>query len=283
LLHFGWGKPVPINLYNFKRPKRDYLLSSLAGPAANLLMAGACLALMHLTRYSYAFGPGGRVWMSLGHVLLMLLALINVILAVINLLPVPPLDGSKIWPCLIPGMKPTLRPRTTWFFILLLIFALHANALEPMFEAAVAGVSRVAPVSDAQRFEDSDLAGWQAIQGQQYAQAEAHFTAALAINRWSGETFAGRGLALAKQQRWNDALNDLNRAVELGYGQPEAYESRARVLERLGLEDQARSDRMSAEAMRASQQGGQAAQDRPAGDTKTSPGSPVDTLPAPQE
>ena len=44
-LPFGWGRPVPVNLYNFAHPRRDYLLTSLAGPAANFLLAAICLSL----------------------------------------------------------------------------------------------------------------------------------------------------------------------------------------------------------------------------------------------
>jgi hypothetical protein len=47
LLPIGWGKPVMVNLYNFRRPKVDYLLTSLAGPASNLLLAGLALAAMY--------------------------------------------------------------------------------------------------------------------------------------------------------------------------------------------------------------------------------------------
>jgi len=81
---FGWGKPVIVNLYNFKRPKLYYLLSSLAGPASNLLLCAISLGVLHLRPHWVIEWIATSVFY------------INAILAVINLLPVPPLDGSKI-------------------------------------------------------------------------------------------------------------------------------------------------------------------------------------------
>jgi Zn-dependent protease len=111
LVGFGWGKPVIINLYNFKKPKLYYLISSLAGPASNILLSAAALGIMYL-------GPPD--WANL---ILVSIFLINAILATINLIPVPPLDGSKIWPCLIPGLKPTVSGlwQKIWLVVLLLL------------------------------------------------------------------------------------------------------------------------------------------------------------------
>lgn len=78
----GWGKPVPIDPYNLRHPKRDELLISLSGPLSNLILA-AILSLFHLP-------------------ILQILIVINVSLAVFNLLPIPPLDGSKIFLNLLP-------------------------------------------------------------------------------------------------------------------------------------------------------------------------------------
>jgi Zn-dependent protease len=117
-LGFGWGKPVPINLNNFKKPRFYYLLSSLAGPASNLLVAAVCL---------------GILWLPIPGQLRMILEgvfYINCILAVINLLPIPPLDGSKIWPCLIPGLPLTIPPlaMTVWMVILVAAFMTGATS-----------------------------------------------------------------------------------------------------------------------------------------------------------
>ena len=118
ILGFGWGKPVVVNIYNFKRPKLYYLLSSLAGPAANLVLCGLSLGILYLRpHWTIAF-----ICMSIFY--------INAILAVINLLPVPPLDGSKIWPCIIPGMKPTVSAKWTRVWMVVLIVCLFTGVID---------------------------------------------------------------------------------------------------------------------------------------------------------
>lgn len=80
----GWAKPVPVNPYNFSNPKKDEILVALAGPLANLLLA-TVISLFLRTFYIYELRQ-----------LLVLLVQINIILAIFNLLPIPPLDGSRI-------------------------------------------------------------------------------------------------------------------------------------------------------------------------------------------
>jgi Zn-dependent protease len=118
VLGFGWGKPVPVNLYNFKRPKLDYLLCSLAGPVSNILLCAVLLGLLFLK-------PGELI-----RVVLIPIFLINAILAVINLLPIPPLDGSKIWPCVIPGMRPVTSGKWSTVWVVVLIAALYSGAID---------------------------------------------------------------------------------------------------------------------------------------------------------
>jgi Zn-dependent protease len=86
--HFGWGKPVPIDPYNFRSPRRDEIIVSLAGPGSNLLLALIIGLFQKFTNINSPY--------------LYLFFLINVSLAVFNLLPIPPLDGSKIFLNLLP-------------------------------------------------------------------------------------------------------------------------------------------------------------------------------------
>jgi Zn-dependent protease len=84
IANVGWGKPVPIDPYNLKSPKRDSALISLSGPASNLILATLFSLILRIplfTPYSLLF----TVFIQL-----------NVGLAIFNLLPIPPLDGSKI-------------------------------------------------------------------------------------------------------------------------------------------------------------------------------------------
>jgi len=81
---FGWGKPVPFDPFNLRNPKRDAALISLAGPASNLILATVCSIILKLS-----LSPILAIF-------LIPLIIMNINLAVFNLLPIPPLDGSKI-------------------------------------------------------------------------------------------------------------------------------------------------------------------------------------------
>ena len=86
--HFGWGKPVPVDPYNLRNPKRDYVLISIAGPASNIIFAILLTLInnnfLHLEFISY-------------------IIMVNLAIAIFNLLPFHPLDGSHIFPDLFPG------------------------------------------------------------------------------------------------------------------------------------------------------------------------------------
>jgi len=118
VLGFGWGKPVPVNLYNFKRPKLDYFLCSIAGPVSNLLLCAVLGVLILLNP--------GRLMVSI----LIPIFTINLILAVINLIPIPPLDGSKIWPCVIPGMRPVISGKWSTFWVVVLLIGLYSGMID---------------------------------------------------------------------------------------------------------------------------------------------------------
>lgn len=97
---FGWAKPVPVDSRFLRNPRRDMLWIALAGPVSNLLLA-YLLGMLVLFFYS----SGSETLGMHGSILLLVLVQgvwINIILAVFNLLPVPPLDGSRIASSLIP-------------------------------------------------------------------------------------------------------------------------------------------------------------------------------------
>ena len=133
VIGFGWGKPVMVNLYNFERPKLYYLLSSLAGPAVNLLLAGLSLGALYLRPWFLVY------WFFWS------LFMINAILAAVNLMPIPPLDGSKIWPCLIPGMRPVISGKWSLIWLVVLVVAVWTNRIAWILEPVIGFLSGLVP------------------------------------------------------------------------------------------------------------------------------------------
>lgn len=100
---FGWAKPVPVNPYNLKRPRRDLMLIAAAGPAMNIFITFVILALLRIVLEFTPFNPSK----SSLHALIYLrvvkpLALISVFLAAFNMLPLFPLDGFSVVRGLLP-------------------------------------------------------------------------------------------------------------------------------------------------------------------------------------
>ncbi len=96
----GWAKPVPVDARHFKHPRRDMIWVSLAGPAANLILAFICARA--LVGFSELVGPRPEATSLSILRILLILSTINVGLAVFNLIPIPPLDGSHVLEGLLP-------------------------------------------------------------------------------------------------------------------------------------------------------------------------------------
>ena len=101
LVHFGWAKPVPVNPYNLRNPKKDMLWISAAGPLSNMFLALVSGLLFRLLS-DFTATPGRDTLPGLLVLVLFLSMKINLALAIFNILPIAPLDGSKILYGLLP-------------------------------------------------------------------------------------------------------------------------------------------------------------------------------------
>jgi Zn-dependent protease len=109
---FGWAKPVPIDPRNFHNPKQGIFLTAVAGPASNILLAIICgiiIRLLVLNGWGASMAPGFLP--AMGRIIAMAL-IMNLSLAFFNLIPLPPLDGSKI----LYGLSPHSWEYGLWHF-----------------------------------------------------------------------------------------------------------------------------------------------------------------------
>ncbi len=121
---FGWAKPVPVNPYNLRHPRRDSVLVSAAGPLSNLLTALISMIFFLLLKNSALLRS-----VSLLTVLFYLIV-INIYLAVFNLIPIPPLDGSGILEGFLKGEALSLYERLRPFGFIILIAVIYLGLLD---------------------------------------------------------------------------------------------------------------------------------------------------------
>ena len=119
----GWAKPTPVNTRNLRNPRRDHILVTAAGPASNLLIAFAAALAMR----AGAMGHG-----NLSDYLVYDALTLNVLLAVFNMLPIPPLDGGQILMALLPPQMAMKLGFMYQYGFLILMGLLVAGVLGPV-------------------------------------------------------------------------------------------------------------------------------------------------------
>ena len=125
---FGWAKPVPIDMRRFKNPKTGMALTALAGPLSNVLLAFLALLIRGPVVMLYV-RAGDSSWLEYAVLFLEYTAILSTGLAVFNLFPIPPLDGSKIAAVVLPQKWYHKLMRFERFGMLLLAALLFFNVL----------------------------------------------------------------------------------------------------------------------------------------------------------
>ncbi|HET6420335.1 MAG TPA: site-2 protease family protein [Geobacteraceae bacterium] len=150
VIGIGWAKPVPVNFNNLRNPKRDMIWVALAGPGTNFILAIlSALALRGLS----ALGRGGLAGPSTGFIIepiLLMLAFsiyINLMLAIFNLIPVPPLDGGRVMTGLLPVRQAIAFSRIEPYGMIIILALIFLPNFVPTFPSIFSYV--ILPMLDA--------------------------------------------------------------------------------------------------------------------------------------
>jgi Zn-dependent protease len=134
---FGWAKPVPVNFALLRNPKKDMLWVAAAGPASNLVMAFFWALVMKFSSMAPAAFEMPLILMAKAGIT------INVVLMILNLLPLPPLDGGRIAVSLLPGPLAYSFSKLERYGFLILIVLLFTGVLSKIMEPFINAAYRV--------------------------------------------------------------------------------------------------------------------------------------------
>ena len=137
---FGWAKPVPVNWNKLQKPKRDMALVALAGPLANLFMLIIWAIILKLA------DSMGADWWNLSQIIIYIAnigILINAVIMILNLIPIPPLDGSRVVSSLIPDRWAAAYSKIEPYGILIVVVLMISGVLGKLLLPAVNSVSDI--------------------------------------------------------------------------------------------------------------------------------------------
>ena len=131
---FGWAKPVPVDPRYFKKPKQGMALTALAGPVSNLLLAAAAIG---ISKVIYLYIPYSPAWETVFGFFLYTLAPLSVGLGIFNLIPIPPLDGSKVLAALLPDRAYLILMRYERYGMVVLLVLSYFGIMGGAIDSAI--------------------------------------------------------------------------------------------------------------------------------------------------
>jgi len=137
---FGWAKPVPINPYNFRNPRKGMMWSALGGPLINLFLAAGFAVIFKGMLYT-------EIMIKPLLIFVIVAIQLNMFLAVFNLIPIPPLDGGRVLMGLLPPAQAATLSRVEPFGFLIVIALLYFDVLDRFLFYPIAVILRFLGIS----------------------------------------------------------------------------------------------------------------------------------------